>query len=892
MKLDLDNLKFENCEDEPIHIPESIQSYGYLLALNSETYSIEVVSANVNDLFNQDIIGENFFNFVVDGDYDKSFILETYNRAKDQETRLPIQVELKEEFIRGSKTKFFAVVYKSNDNFVIEIEPAKDFHQSYSSRHFTKIYSTSIAPKFKVLKSLDEMGKEIVSTVKKLTGYQRVILYRFYDDYSGKVIAEEKDEGMDSYLGLMSPAGDIPEQARELYVKNWIRLTPDTELENVRLVPSLGKERDRPLDMTQSLLRSLSPIHLQYVRNQGIRSSMSMSLVTHNKLWGLIMCHNREKHYIPQNVRLECENLSQIFSWHLYAKEEELTLSRIKKIDEVISSLLEKVRPSESIIDVLLGQQKRILDLMNADGFIFRSKHNSISVGCVPNEETIKKMLKTSKKSESGSFTSSNLSETFGDRYSDLEVKGVHITPLTESFNHYTGWFRKEHVYTQKWAGNPDEQNPKASKKERLSPRTSFKVHEKTVHNQSKHWSENDKVMADRFHKLFLTHALEAQVKMKEDIINLEEQDQSKDEFLATLAHELRNPLSPILSGVELLELAKDDETKSVVIDTMKRQLSQMSSLVDDLMDVSRITQGKINLRPEPCFISEIVNQSLEIAQALISKKSHTVNVDIPDENLRVWADKTRLTQVFANIISNAAKYTNPNGNIEISISTKGQKVIAKIKDNGIGIPKDRLSSIFEMFSQVNPHSSRSEGGLGIGLMLVKRLVALHGGSISAESEGKGLGSTFSLSFNLYKDSEEELAPKEKYPLDSLNGKKVLLVDDNQDLGQLYKSLFQNKGINMTLAYTPSKAIDIFKELKPDVAILDIGLPEMDGYQLLSELQKLSKATLFFSQSGWGSEKHFQRSKDVGFRRHFVKPVDFNELLSVIAKQIDSAVEN
>lgn len=885
MKLDIDKLDFEHCSEEKIHTPESIQSYGYLFALNSKSYKIEIISENVSKLLSSShIVGETFFDHVAEGDYDKNFIIETFKRAEEQDTRLPIQLEFKKESVSEGRNVFFAVVYKSGTHYVVEIEPAHKFNESYSARQFTKIYATSIAPKFKQIKSLDLMAKEIVATVKNLTGYERVILYRFNEDCSGKVIAEEKEEGMDSYLNLLSPAGDIPEQARELYKKNWIRLTPDTELNNVQLIPSLGQGRNTPLDLSHSLLRSLSPIHLQYVRNQGIRSSMSMSLVTHDKLWGLILCHHRECHYIPQNVRLECENLSQIFSWHLYAKEEELALERLKETDAAISSLLELVGPSQSIVDLLVEHKDRILKLMNADGFIFRSKHTSISFGVVPDEGVIRKVLKSSKGSLSGSLISNRLSET----ESDSEIKGALITPLTENLNHYTGWFRKEEIKTQKWAGNPDEADPQGSKKERLSPRKSFKVHEKTVYGESREWSVNDINMADRFHKLFLTHALENQVKMKDDIKNLEEQDQSKDEFLATLAHELRNPLSPILSGVELLEAASDEEMKSMVLDTMKRQLSQMTSLVDDLMDVSRITQGKINLRPKACFINDIVSSSLEIAQSLINEKNHQVNLKVKKKDIKVWADPTRLTQVFANIINNAAKYTESGGVIDIEINELNGNVMAKITDNGIGIPEDRLKSIFDMFSQINPHSSNTQGGLGIGLMLVKRLVSLHNGSISASSEGQGQGSTFTLSFPTLEGETIEPEKHKSLNIDILKGKKFLLVDDNKDLAKVYKTLFKTKGMDIKISSRPSHALDMFEEFRPDIAILDIGLPEMNGYELLDALKEneWSQHTIFFSQSGWGTDKHVELSKKHGFRKHLVKPVDSDTLFSILASEL------
>ena len=292
------NFNFERCEDEPIHIPESVQSYGFLIAFSYKDLKIEIVSENCNSIFADEIIGENFLDILSSDSDERTFLEETFDRVSASKIRLPIQLHLKSALLKeGEEIDYLAVVYDSGDHYVVELEPATEFRDVYSAEQFIKLYSMSIAPRFKEMTSLGEMAREMVSTIRYLTNMDRVVLYKFNEDYSGKVIAEAKAEDMESYQDLYFPASDIPKQARELYKTNWVRLVPDTELPPAKLVPSAEESGRERLDLSRSLLRTFSPIHLQYIRNQGLRASFSISLVTDGELYGLISCHHREACY-------------------------------------------------------------------------------------------------------------------------------------------------------------------------------------------------------------------------------------------------------------------------------------------------------------------------------------------------------------------------------------------------------------------------------------------------------------------------------------------------------------------------------------------------------------------------------------------------------------------
>ncbi len=888
MRLDVNQLSFDRCEDEPIHIPESIQSYGYLFATNQYSHTVEIISENVLDLtdLGDEIFGKNFLELLDEDQEGIDFILETYQRAKNRNTRLPIKIKFKENVIKNIPDRdYFAVIYNSDERLVIELEPAAKFRKTYTAEHYIKIYAMSIAPKFKIFESLDDMAQEIVDTIRYISGMERVALYRFNDDESGRVIAESKIDEIDSYLGLYYPASDIPAQARRLYIKNWVRLIPNVDLAPSRLIPAVEESARAPLDLTQSLLRTISPIHRQYIRNQGLSSSFSMSLVTHNRLWGLITCHSRKPAYIPQDVRLQCENLSQLFSWHLYAKEEELLLKKKEEADQAIDAMLDKISPSFPIVKVFSKYENEVLQLMDADGFIFYSDQEVISLGVTPELREVKNFYKRMDDQGGKLFITNSLVEDLGTSKNLNGIFGVMLIPLLEKRNYFTAWFRKEHVYTQKWAGTPNEQSVDASKQERLMPRSSFQIHVKVINGTSKEFDHDDVAMASRFNRMFLAHALEAQEKMRKSMNDLKQQDRHKNEFLATLAHELRNPLAPISTGVTLLEISDEEAVRNKVTATIKRQVGHMTKLIDDLMDVSRITQGKVKLQFQKISVQEMLKNALEIIESLAQEKGHQLILDMPDMPVYVYGDSVRLSQIFSNITNNAIKYTDRNGRIEVSLTQSESHISVIIKDNGLGIPENRLKDIFSMFTQVEAHSTHTKGGLGIGLTLVDTLVKLHGGKVIARSPGEHQGSEFEVILPRADRSTQEVTKGSE--IDRVQtSQKILIVDDNPDVTDLMDILLQSMGHETATASSGREAIELFKQFQPDFALLDIGMPDIDGYELCKILRALPEAenTVFLSQSGWGNKEYVDKAFEVGFTQHFVKPLELSALQAALNK--------
>jgi PAS domain S-box-containing protein len=363
-----------------------------------------------------------------------------------------------------------------------------------------------------------------------------------------------------------------------------------------------------------------------------------------------------------------------------------------------------------------------------------------------------------------------------------------------------------------------------------------------------------------------------------------------KDEFLATLAHELRNPLAPLRSGLELLKSSREPTVALETRNMMSRQLSHMVRLIDDLLDASRITNDKLKLRTERVMLKTVVEMAIEASRPVIDASRHLLRVSVPEEPVWLDADPTRLAQVVSNLLTNAAKYTPESGYIELAVARDGNEVIIHVSDTGMGIPRTMLTDVFEMFTQVNRTLERSQGGLGIGLALVKRLVELHCGTITADSPGLGAGSTFSVRLPLVADHARATRPGETDTPATAPcpppPKRVLVVDDNVDGAESLAKVLQLCGHKTRTAHTGTEALGAALEFGPDVVLLDIGLPGMSGYEVAKQLKSepsLSGAVLV-ALTGWGSEDDKRQSREAGFDYHLTKPVEVTAIENILAR--------
>jgi PAS domain S-box-containing protein len=369
---------------------------------------------------------------------------------------------------------------------------------------------------------------------------------------------------------------------------------------------------------------------------------------------------------------------------------------------------------------------------------------------------------------------------------------------------------------------------------------------------------------------------------------DLSEADHRKDEFLATLAHELRNPLAPLRNGLQVMRLAGDNGLAVEQARTMmERQLGQMVRLVDDLLDVSRITRNKLELRRERVELDAVVRSAIETSRPLIEAAAHELTVTLPPASICLEADLTRLAQVFSNLLNNAAKYTRPGGHIWLTAQKLDNEILIGVKDNGMGIRPDMLSKVFDMFTQADRSLERTQGGLGIGLTLVKRLVEMHRGSVEARSEGLGHGSEFVVHLPIL--DERPLRHDPEMPAENTNPEKrrILVVDDNVDSAQTLGMMLSMMGNEIHMVYDGIEAVEAAASFRPDLILLDIGLPKLNGYEACRRIreQPWGNEIVIIACTGWGQEEDIRRGKEAGFDRHMVKPVDPEALNAILAEQ-------
>jgi PAS domain S-box-containing protein len=376
---------------------------------------------------------------------------------------------------------------------------------------------------------------------------------------------------------------------------------------------------------------------------------------------------------------------------------------------------------------------------------------------------------------------------------------------------------------------------------------------------------------------------LEAELRQRAE--RLAEADRRKDEFLAMLAHELRNPLAPIRNAAHVLHLiGPADANVRKATEMIQRQVQHLSRLVDDLLDVSRITRGKITLRKEPVELAAVVAQAVETTRPFLDARQHELRVSLPDEGVQVEADTTRLAQVLANLLTNAAKYTPEEGHIRLTVEARAGEAVVRIQDDGMGIAPELLPQVFDLFTQGDRSLARSEGGLGIGLTLVRRLVELHGGTVEAQSEGPGKGSEFIVRLPTLPARAPNAAAEGKGRYAS-SPCRVLVVDDNKDAAESLAMLLRVAGHDVRTANDGLTALEMAKIFRPEVVLLDIGLPRMDGYEVARLLRKQPglEGAVLIAVTGYGQEEDRRRTREAGLNAHLVKPVDLADLDKVFA---------
>ena len=855
------------CETEPIHTPGKIQPNGVLLVLQEPELKILQASSNTEQFLG--IPAQSLINQHLSILLDRQQInnLEQYILQENIEIYNPIKlsIEVKEQFLL-----FDSTLHRNDGLLILEIEP-ENFSNPDLPLGFYQLIKTAIL-NIKKVSGFRETTEIIVQQVRKVTGYDRVMIYQFEPDDSGVVIAEDKREELESFLGLHYPASDIPEQARELYCQNWLRLIADVNYQPVEIIPKNNPLTDLPLNLSYSILRSVSPIHVEYLQNMGVLATLCISLINDEKLWGLIVGHHYSAKYIPFKIRKFCEFLGQLMSVELVRlqdKEFEDYREKIKTIQTQIKTSL--IEPKNSIIiDSLKQNEQSLLDIVNAKGAVLYLGNNLTIFGKTPPEEAIRDLVTwLSRDNNRQEVFSTNVLVDFYPKAKEFKDQASGLLAISIFLNqtsYHILWFRPEVIQTVNWAGGLDNDLVESNGCVRLSPRKSFELWKQTVTEKSLPWTQVEIDAALELRNTLMLALLElSQTALEEAAERAEVANRAKSQFLAKMSHELRTPLNAILGFTQLM--TRDNSLSPEHIEHLKiinRSGEHLLALINDVLEMSKIEAGSLTLNVSSFDLYQTLFSIEDMLQLrALDKGLELVFKRMPEVPQYIEADESKLRQVLINLISNGIKFTQ-SGSVTVQVSVGERKrmiegddanfpasspftpslwLVFEVEDTGPGIAAAELDCLFDPFVQTET-GRKSMQGTGLGLPISRQFVRLMGGDIQVRSQ-LGVGTIFTF------DIECQFAEPGKVKA-SLNSRRaiaieagqpdyrIMVVEDVEENRLFLVRLLQSVGFNVRSASNGVEAIALWQDWEPHLIWMDMLMPQMDGYEATKQI----KATL------------------------------------------------
>ena len=719
-----------NCDLEPIHIPASIQPHGLLMVLREPDLTVTQISTNVGEYLDR-VIGQ-----VLGQPLAALFDTPELEKIQDAianghwENVNPLRLQIGDKLLDG-------IIHRHAGALILELESTAAAVRSESIQHALR--PALIALQF--AQTLQALCDTVVREVRHLTGFERVVLYRFNATGAGSVDAESKDSRLEPYLHLHYPASDIPQQARELYLKNWLRIIPDATYVPVPIVPTLRPDTNAPLDLSYSVLRSVSPVHLEYMANMGVRASMSISLIVRGRLWGLISCAN---HTAPRLVAFEgrsaCEVLGRLASLQIAAVEEhEAEIARVSRRD-TRTDLARALRVGQ-VLEGALESPNELMKIVDAQGAAVLHGREVQTCGITPSFAEIGALTDwLDQRTDLNPFSTSSLAS--------LQPRGAEIAAVASGILTFALpgaprrriiWFRPEIVQTVTWGGDP-RKPVETDRSMRVHPRRSFDLWKEEVRFHSVPWTTADLEAAENFRRDAVEIDLERQVVREQNAVR------ARDDLVAVVSHDLRNPLGVIQmqAAVLLQTVGSGTEEFSRRIQTsadhIQRAVRRMNTLIRDLLDLAKLEAGRFTLQCSRCQMNDLVEESLLILRPLAEAKRITLTSQL--RAAAVDADRDRIFQVLSNLVGNAIKFTPEGGGVSVRAETENSEVRVTIVDTGPGIAPDQFANVFDRYWQARRSDLQ---GSGLGLFIAKGIVEAHGGRIWAEAHA-GTGATFKFS--------------------------------------------------------------------------------------------------------------------------------------------------
>jgi light-regulated signal transduction histidine kinase (bacteriophytochrome)/CheY-like chemotaxis protein len=902
----------DRCAQEQVQIIGRIQSHGLLFALSEPDLIVRQVSANVSTVLGirpEEVLGRSIRN-VLGAEQFETFQSQLLDGPliPAMPVRLPVG---------NSMLETYCIAHRQQEVLIVEFE----FLEGARSLRTLDIDAHIRIPLARLATAADvlELAQFAANKVRRLSGFERAMIYRFDEQWNGEVIAEAVGTDLPiSYHGLHFPATDIPPQVRRLFLLNPLRTIADVASVAVPIIPEIGPLTGKALDLTNSLLRSASPIHLDYLRNMDVQSSMTVSIIVENRLWGIVACHHTAPHRVDHSTRSICELIAQTLASQVALRTEngvlQLRLKSHRLLDEYLVRVKAAVPGTEHIHAPL------ILEAFDADGLVLQTDGVVSSCGVTIENALLPSLIAALRSIAPGAIASSNALSQLDPAaasYASRLSGALYVGFTEETGDHdYMVLFRRELIQTLRWAGNPNN-TVHVDDRDRLRPRTSFAAWQETVRGHSRPWSalelENASFLREillrirvsknlaRSNKALAIEIAErkrAESELQKAKDSAEAANRAKSSFLANMSHEIRTPMNGIIGMTDLALETDLTREQSEFLGMVKSSAESLLSLINDILDFSKIEAGKLDFEAIDFMLRDTLDDTIKVLGLRAQEKGIELACDIlPDVPDGLVGDPTRLRQIVMNLVGNALKFTDA-GEVVVKVEVEEEKdddaiLHFAVRDTGIGIPIDKQQLIFEAFTQADNSTTRQYGGTGLGLSISSRLVKMMGGRIWVASE-IGCGSTFhfTVRFGMQRRSSRKYEP---VGVEMLRALAVLIVDDNGTNRRILQEMFLSWQMKPVLARRGAEALTLIARANSQgtpfsLILLDGQMPGMDGFSVAEKVKQSGQADAppLIVLTSAGMRGDAARCRRLGIDAYLTKPVKRSDLLQAVRTVLGS----